>query len=68
MHISKDGVTVAKSVHLDDPIENVGAQLMKDVAMMTCKDAGDGTSSSVIFGHSMFMNGLKHIESGVNPF
>lgn len=66
-HITKDGVTVAKSIILTDEFENMGAQLIKDVASKTCDDAGDGTTSSSILARALIHNGLKVLESGGNP-
>jgi len=66
-HITKDGVTVAKSVELDDPIENMGAQLVKDVASKTNDLAGDGTTTATVLTQSIFNSGLKLVTSGANP-
>lgn len=65
--ITKDGVTVANSIVLNDEFEDIGAQLLKDVALKTLKDAGDGTTTSTILAQSIILNGLEYIESGANP-
>jgi chaperonin GroEL len=65
-HLTKDGVTVARSVNLEDPIQNIGALLVKDVASKTCSDVGDGSSTSVILAQAIYNEGLKYISSGVN--
>ena len=66
-HITKDGVTVAKNIKLKDPIENIGAQLVKDVASKTADDAGDGTTTSCILAQAIFNEGIKNITAGANP-
>ena len=65
--IVNDGVTIAKEMVLDDPIENAGAQLVKDVAMQTNTLAGDGTTTSVILAQAIVREGLKNIAAGANP-
>lgn len=65
--ITKDGVTVAKSVELENKIENLGAKLVKDVAQKTCDDAGDGTTTSVMLTQAIVSEGLKNITAGSNP-
>jgi len=65
--ITKDGVTVAKEIHLKDPIENMGAQAIKEVAMKAAKLAGDGTTTATVLAAVMFNEGLKAINAGVNP-
>lgn len=65
-HITKDGVTVARAIELKDQIENIGAQLVKDVASKTCSDAGDGTTTATVLAQAIYNEGLKHISSGVN--
>lgn len=66
-NVTKDGVSVAKEIELKDPIENVSVQLLKEVAVKTAKDAGDGTTTAIILSHSIFKNGLKNLASGANP-
>lgn len=66
-HITKDGVTVAKEVELDDPIENIGAQLVKEVASKTADSAGDGTTTATVLAQSIFNLGLKNLAAGANP-
>ncbi|MFN9023029.1 MAG: chaperonin GroEL [Phycisphaerales bacterium] len=65
--ITKDGVTVAKEIEVDDAFENMGAQLVKEVASKTSKDAGDGTTTATIYAEALFQEGLKNITSGANP-
>lgn len=66
-HITKDGVTVAKEIELKDPFENLGAQLIKNVASKTCDDSGDGTTSASVLAQAIFNEGLKNITAGTNP-
>lgn len=66
-HITKDGVTVAKAVFLEDPIENMGAQMVKEVASKTNDLAGDGTTSSVVLTQAMLNPGIKALSAGANP-
>jgi chaperonin GroEL len=66
-HSTKDGVTVAKYIELDDVFENMGAQLIKDIAQKTCDNAGDGTSTSCILAQAIIDNGLKAVANGANP-
>jgi chaperonin GroEL len=65
--ITKDGVSVAKEIELDDPIENMGAQLVKEVANKSNDEAGDGTTTATILAHSVFKEGLRNITAGANP-
>ncbi|MEM0360542.1 MAG: chaperonin GroEL [Candidatus Diapherotrites archaeon] len=65
--IINDGVTIAKEIKLEDPMENIGAQLLKEVASKTQDVAGDGTTTAVVLAQSMIGNGLKYIEAGANP-
>ena len=65
--ITKDGVTVAKDIELEDPIENMGAQLVKDVASKTADAAGDGTTTATVLAQSMVNAGLKNVAAGANP-
>ncbi|MDX9911055.1 MAG: chaperonin GroEL [Phycisphaerales bacterium] len=65
--VTKDGVTVAKEITLDDQYENLGAQMVKEVASKVSKDAGDGTTTATIYAESIFAEGLKNITAGANP-
>jgi chaperonin GroEL len=65
--VTKDGVTVAKEIELEDAYENMGAQMVKEVASKTSKDAGDGTTTATIMAESIFEEGLKNITAGANP-
>ena len=66
-HITKDGVSVAKEIELEDPFENMGAQLVKEVASKTNDDAGDGTTTATILAQSIIGVGLKNVTAGANP-
>ncbi|MCD4734834.1 MAG: chaperonin GroEL, partial [Bacteroidales bacterium] len=65
--ITKDGVTVAKEIELRDPVENMGAQLVKEVASKTNDVAGDGTTTATILAQAIFTTGLKNVTAGANP-
>src|ERR1700712_4433761 len=65
--ITKDGVTVAKEIELADPIENVGAQLVKEVASKTSDIAGDGTTTATVLAQAIFREGVKTVAAGANP-
>jgi chaperonin GroEL len=65
--ITKDGVTVAKEVELSDPYENIGAQMVKEVASKTGDDAGDGTTTATVLAQSLISVGLKNVAAGANP-
>jgi len=65
--ITNDGVTIAKAIELEDEFENIGAELVKEVAIKTNDDAGDGTTTATILAHAIFKNGLKNIVAGANP-
>ncbi len=65
--VTKDGVTVAKEIELSDPVENMGAQMVKEVATKTSDLAGDGTTTATILAQAIFREGLKHVTAGVNP-
>ena len=65
--ITKDGVTVAKEIELEDPFENLGAQLVKEVAEKTSDNAGDGTTTATVLAESIFKEGLKNVTAGANP-
>ena len=66
-HITKDGVSVAKEVELEDPFQNMGAQLVKSVASKTGDDAGDGTTTATVLAQSIINVGLKNVAAGANP-
>ena len=65
--VTKDGVSVAKEIELEDPFENMGAQMVKEVASKTSTVAGDGTTTATILAESIFEEGLKNITAGANP-
>ena len=65
--MTKDGVSVAKEIELKDPIENMGAQMVKEVASKTADDAGDGTTTATILAQAMINQGLKNVAAGANP-
>ncbi len=65
--VTKDGVTVAKEIELSDPLENMGAQMVKEVATKTSDLAGDGTTTATILAQAIFREGLKNVTAGVNP-
>ena len=65
--ITHDGVTVAKEIELEDPFENMGAQLLKEAATKTNDIAGDGTTTSTVLAHAMVTEGLKTLAAGANP-
>ena len=65
--LTKDGVTVAKEIELKDPIENIGAQLVKEVASKTADIAGDGTTTATVLAQSIINTGLKNVTAGANP-
>ncbi len=65
--VTKDGVTVAKEIELDDPIENMGAQMVKEVASKTADIAGDGTTTATVLAQSIISEGLKNVAAGANP-
>lgn len=64
--ITKDGVSVAKEINLKDPVENLGAQVVKEVAMKTAKIAGDGTTTATVLAQTILNEGLKHADAGAN--
>ena len=64
---TKDGVTVAKEIELKDPLENMGAQLVKEVASKTSDVAGDGTTTATVLAQSIYAEGLKYVTAGANP-
>jgi chaperonin GroEL len=65
--ITKDGVTVAKEIELEDPIENMGAQMVKEVASKTADIAGDGTTTATVLAQAIISEGLKNVAAGANP-
>jgi chaperonin GroEL len=65
--ITKDGVTVAKEIDLSDPMENIGAQMVKEVASKTGDDAGDGTTTATVLAQAIISVGLKNVTAGANP-
>src|SRR6202163_2873785 len=65
--VTKDGVTVAKEIELPDPLENMGAQMVKEVATKTSDLAGDGTTTATVLAQAIFREGLKNVTAGVNP-
>ena len=66
-HITKDGVSVAKEVELEDPIQNMGAQLVKEVASKTNDQAGDGTTTATVLAQAIVNTGIKNVTAGANP-
>lgn len=66
-HVTKDGVSVAKEIELSDPIENMGAQMVKEVASKTADVAGDGTTTATVLAQAIVSSGLKHVTAGANP-
>ncbi|MFY0625957.1 MAG: chaperonin GroEL [Reichenbachiella sp.] len=65
--VTKDGVSVAKEIELSEPLENMGAQLVKEVASKTADDAGDGTTTATVLTQAIFANGIKSVAAGANP-
>src|ERR1700687_5838065 len=65
--ITKDGVTVAKEIELKDTFENMGAQMLKEVASKTSDVAGDGTTTATVLAQAIFKDGLKNVTAGANP-
>ncbi|XOV90836.1 MAG: chaperonin GroEL [Bacteroidota bacterium] len=65
--VTKDGVSVAKEIELKEPIENMGAQLVKEVASKTADDAGDGTTTATVLTQAIFSHGIKNVAAGANP-
>src|SRR3989337_1507030 len=64
--ITKDGVTVAKEIELKDPFENMGAQLVREVATKTSDIAGDGTTTATVLAYSIFKEGMRNVTAGAN--
>jgi chaperonin GroEL len=67
-HLTKDGVSVAKAVKLDDPVSNIGAQLIKNASSKTCDDAGDGTTTATILTRAIIQEGMKYLAAGIDPY
>src|SRR6187397_2367975 len=65
--ITKDGVTVAKEIDLKEPLENMGAQMVKEVASKTSDVAGDGTTTATVLAQAIFREGVKTVAAGANP-
>ncbi len=66
-HITKDGVTVAKEIELEDKFENMGAQMVREVASKTADDAGDGTTTATVLAQAIIAEGIKNVTAGANP-
>ena len=66
-NVTKDGVSVAKEIELEDPVENMGAQMVKEVATKTSDVAGDGTTTATVLAQAIFAEGLKNVTAGTNP-
>src|SRR5579863_2722365 len=66
-HITKDGVTVAKEIELEDKHENMGAQMVKEVASKTGDKAGDGTTTATLLAEAIYSEGLRNVTAGANP-
>src|SRR6202167_3898920 len=65
--VTKDGVTVAKEIELKDPYENMGAQMVREVASKTSDNAGDGTTTATVLAEAIYREGLKFVAAGMNP-
>src|SRR5512145_3280549 len=65
--ITKDGVTVAKEIELKEPLENMGAQMVKEVASKTSDVAGDGTTTATLLAQAIVQEGMKYVAAGMNP-
>lgn len=65
--VTKDGVSVAREIELENPFENMGAQLLKEVAIKTNDVAGDGTTTATVLAYAIAREGLKNVSSGINP-
>jgi len=66
-HVTKDGVSVAKEIELEDKLENLGAQMVKEVASKTADIAGDGTTTATVLAQAIYNHGLKNVAAGANP-
>ena len=67
VHVTKDGVTIAKEIELEDAVENAGAQMLKEAASKTVDGAGDGTTTSIVLAQAMITEGIKNVTAGANP-
>ena len=65
--VTKDGVTVAKEIELENPIDNMGAQMVREVASKTSDVAGDGTTTATVLAQAIYREGLKNVTAGANP-
>ena len=65
--VTKDGVTVAKEIELEDPYENMGAQMVREVASKTSDNAGDGTTTATVLAQAIYREGLRNVAAGANP-
>src|ERR1700709_1116019 len=65
--VTKDGVTVAKEIELKDPVENMGAQMLKEVASKTADIAGDGTTTATVLAQAIYKEGARNVVAGANP-
>src|SRR6202795_1073923 len=65
--VTKDGVTVAKEIELEDPLENMGAQMVREVASKTSDVAGDGTTTATVLAQAIFREGVRTVAAGANP-
>ncbi len=65
--VTKDGVSVAKEIELEDPVENMGAQMVREVASKTSDVAGDGTTTATVLAQAIYREGLKNVTAGANP-
>ena len=65
--VTKDGVTVAKEIELEDPYENMGAQMVREVASKTSDAAGDGTTTATVLAEAIYREGLKYVTAGAQP-
>ena len=65
--VTKDGVTVAKEIDLSDPYENMGAQMVREVASKTADSAGDGTTTATVLAEAVYREGIKNVAAGANP-
>ena len=66
-HVTKDGVSVAREIELQDPVENMGAQMVKEVASKTADRAGDGTTTATVLAQAIVREGIKYVAAGMNP-